>query len=515
MSASRDGASMPASGSPLVRLVDIGKAYPGVRALESISLDFFEGEIHSIVGENGAGKSTLVRMLAGLEQPDAGEILVDGRAVRLKNPRVARRDGVSFVPQEAEGISTFSVGRSLMLGREGRWINRSRLSPAESGVVADALGRMGMTGLDGNAPVSSLSIAELRLCQIAGTLVDPGRLIVLDEPTAVLADADAELLLDRLERLRESGKSILYISHRLGEVLRISDRITVLRDGKMVGTFARGEIDRVGMLGLMARKQGGAARRAVPSTPAPAASASVTPRLSVRGLSRDGAFRDIGFDVAPGQVVGIAGIQGSGHGRLLESLAGAAGADSGDVMVDGASVERGSLRQSLGAGIRLVPEERRTRGIVGSQSLSDNISIGFGSAAQRRFLRKPKGERRLAAEAIDELGIHAKDVEVQVRTLSGGNQQKVVIARVLRSNPGVLLLCEPTQGIDVRSKAEILSLLREAARSEGLGVVLASSEFEELLEYTDTIHVMRAGEIVKTVATCDATYSELLEAAVP
>jgi ABC-type sugar transport system ATPase subunit len=515
MSARRDDVQTPIGGVPLVRLVDVDKSYPGVRALESISLDFYEGEIHSIVGENGAGKSTLVRMLAGLEQPDAGVILVDGRAVRLKNPRAARRDGVSFVPQEAEGISTFSVGRSLMLGREGRWINRSRLSPAESRLVADALERMGMTGLDGNAPVSGLSIAELRLCQIAGTLVDPGRLIVLDEPTAVLADADSEVLLDRLERLREDGRSILYISHRLGEVLRISDRITVLRDGKVVGSFARGEIDRVGMLSLMARKQGESVSSTASQGAAPVETASRTPRLSVRGLTRAGAFRGIDLDVAPGQVVGIAGIQGSGHGKLLEALAGSSIVDSGNVEVDGSPVEAGSLRQALGAGIRLVPEERRTRGIVGALSLRENMSIGFGTAAQRRFLRKPKEEKGTAAKAVTELGIHARDIDVLVQTLSGGNQQKVVIARVLESNPGILLLCEPTQGIDVRSKAEILGLLREAARSKGLGIVLASSEFEELLEYTDVIHVMCAGEIVKTVPTRDTNYSELLEAAVP
>jgi len=512
MSASRLTAATGTS--PLVRLVAVDKSYPGVRALESISLDFNEGEIHSIVGENGAGKSTLVRMLAGLEQPDAGTILVDGRPVRLKNPRTARRDGVSFVPQEVEGVSTFSVGRSLMLGREGRWINRSRLSSAESTVATDALARMGVTGMDVDAPVSGLSVAELRLCQIAGTLVDPGRLIVLDEPTAVLADADAEVLLERLEGLRRERRGILYVSHRLGEVLRISDRITVLRDGRVVGTFARGEIDRAGMLSLMARKQGESPTAAAAVAEPPAVTAGST-RLSVHGLTRAGAFEGVDFAVAAGQVVGIAGIQGSGHGRLLEALAGSAPVDSGDVAVDGAPIEPGSLRRALDAGIRLVPEERRTRGIVGSLSLRDNISIGFGSAAQQRFLRRPKKEKAVASGAIGNLDIHARDIDVLVKTLSGGNQQKVVIARVLESNPAVLLLCEPTQGIDVRSKAEILGLLKRTAQSAGIGVVLASSEFEELLEYTDIIHVMRAGAIVKTVRTRDTSYSELLEAAVP
>ena len=513
MSHNQDDVTAKASGRPLVQLVAVGKSFPGVRALSDVSLDFRAGEIHSIVGENGAGKSTLVSMLAGLAQPDGGEILVDGQRVRFRNPRSARTGGVSFVPQETEGVPSFSVGRSLMLGREGRWINRSRLSLAERGQVTDAMQRMGVTGLDGDTPISELSVAEVRLCQIAGTLVDPGRLIMLDEPTAVLADADAELLLDRLEKLREEGKSILYVSHRLSEVMRISDRITVLRDGRAVGTFSRGEIDRAGLLALMARKQGESQPTAVAAT-RPAA-ANGTPRLRVTGFSRGRLFQDVGFDVFPGQVVGIAGIQGSGHGRLLEAIAGASPVDAGVLEVDGAHVKAGSLHHSLIAGIRLVPEERRQRGIVGPRSIRENLSIGYGTQAQSRFFRSPTVERKAASQAIANLDIRTPGAEVMVQNLSGGNQQKVVIARVLASAPRVMLLCEPTQGIDVRSKAEILRLLREAARQQGISVVLASSEFEELLEYTDVIHVMRGGRIVTTVQTEQTSYSELLESAVP
>jgi ABC-type sugar transport system ATPase subunit len=513
MSHNQDDVTATASGRPLVQLVAIGKSYPGVRALSDVSLDFRAGEIHSIVGENGAGKSTLVSMLAGLAQPDTGEILVDGQRVRFRNPRAARNGGVSFVPQEAEGVPAFSVGRSLMHGREGRWNNRSRLSAAERALVTDALQRMGVTDLDGNTPISELSVAEVRLCQIAGTLVDPGRLIMLDEPTAVLADADAELLLDRLERLREEGKSILYVSHRLSEVMRISDRITVLRDGCAVGTFARGEIDRAGLLALMARKQGES--QTTETTAAPAPVVSGTPRMRVTGFSRGRAFQDVSFDVYPGQVVGIAGIQGSGHGRLLEAIAGATPVDAGQLEVDGAPIKPGALHHSLVAGIRLVPEERRQRGIVGPRSIRENVSLGYGSDAQSRFFRSPSAERKAASSAIAELDIRTPGAEVLVQNLSGGNQQKVVIARVLASRPKVMLLAEPTQGIDVRSKAEILRLLREAARDQGICVVLASSEFEELLDYTDVIHVMRTGRIVTSVQTDQTNYGALLEAAVP
>ena len=508
------GAS-PAAAQPLLQFADVGKSYPGVKALSDITLDFHAGQIHSIVGENGAGKSTLVGMLAGVVHPDSGRILVEGSTARLRNPRQARLAGVSFVPQEAEGIPTFTLGRSLMLGREGAWINRSRLAPAEQAMATEALARMGVSGLDLNAPLARLSVAQIRLAQIAGTLLDPGRLIVLDEPTAVLADADADILLQRLERLRDDGKSILYVSHRLGEVLRISDRITVLRDGKVVGSFARGQIDRAGLLALMARRQGTEQAAPQVAEQAGAPRSQAEPRLRVSALGRSRAFTDVSFEVGAGQIVGIAGIAGSGHGKLVEAIAGALALDSGTITVDGAPVRPGSLGHALRAGLRLVPEDRRARGIVGPRSVRENLSIGLGTQAQRRFLRRPAAERAAASRAIGDLDIRTPGTEILVRNLSGGNQQKVVIARVLASSPTVMLLSEPTQGIDVTSKAEILRLLRRVAIERGIGIVLASSEFEELLDYADVIHVMRAGRIVKTVEAGLASYADLLEAAVP
>jgi ABC-type sugar transport system ATPase subunit len=357
-----------------------------------------------------------------------------------------------------------------------------------------------------------LSVADMRLCQIAATLIDPGRLIVLDEPTAVLSDADAEVLLHRLELLREAGTSILYVSHRLGEVQRLADRITILRDGRPVGTFARGELDRAAMLQLMARKQGADdptdAAGAAPQT-------SGEPLLSVRGLTLRGVFADVSFDVRPGQVVGIAGIQGSGHGRLMDAIAGARPVDGGSVSVAGQELEPGSLRSGLRAGLRVVPEERRERGIVAKRSVRENLAIGFGSAVASRFVRRPRAERAFGRLAIADFDIRAASQEVAAATLSGGNQQKVVIARVLAAAPKVMLLSEPTQGIDVRAKAEILRILRHSARERGMAVVLASCEFEELLDFTDVIHVMRLGRLTATFTTTVTTYAAILEAAVP
>ena len=508
------GAS-PAAAQPLLQFADVGKSYPGVKALSDITLDFRAGEIHSIVGENGAGKSTLVGMLAGVVHPDAGRILVEGRTARLRNPRQARLAGVSFVPQEAEGIPTFTLGRSLMLGREGAWINRSRLAPAEKAMATEALARMGVSGLDLNAPLARLSVAQIRLAQIAGTLLDPGRLIVLDEPTAVLADARRRhpAATPGTAPGRWQEHPLRQPSTRRGAADFGSDHGAARRPDRRQlrqGTDrprrtarAHGETAGNGTGDAAGRGAAGALR------------SSAEPRLRVSALGRSRAFADVSFEVGAGQIVGIAGIAGSGHGKLVEAIAGALALDHGTIAVDGAPVRPGSLGHALRAGIRLVPEDRRARGIVGPRSVRENLSIGLGTEAQRRFLRRPAAERAAASRAILDLDIRTSGTEVLVRNLSGGNQQKVVIARVLASSPTVMLLSEPTQGIDVTSKAEILRLLRRVALERGIGIVLASSEFEELLDYADVIHVMRAGRIVKTVPAGETSYADLLEAAVP
>lgn len=497
---------------PTVELVELGKSYPGVSALSGVSLRLARGEVHSIVGENGAGKSTLVRILAGLEQADAGEVRIDGHPVRLRSPRAARRGGISYVPQEPEGIPIFSVGRNVLLGTEGSWVRRGKLSATERERVCDALHRMGIGDLDPSLSLGSLPIAQRRLCQIAATLVDPGNVILLDEPTAVLADVDAGVLLERLELLRDEGKSILYVSHRLSEVMSISDRISVLRDGQLVGTFARGEVNRTELLALMARSQTSARRPTATKRPQ---SKPGAPVLEVDGLTRDGHFDSITFTVDAGQVVGLAGIQGSGHAALVDALAATGGVSRGTIRVDGALVDADKPLSALRGGIRVVPEERRTRGIVPTRSIRENLAIGFGTQAQRRFFRSMSAERDRARDAVTTLDVRARDIEVPVATLSGGNQQKVVIGRVLGSAPRVLVLCEPTQGIDVRSKGEILSLVCQIARDQGLAVVIASSEFEELVDYADVVHVMRQGRLVATMDSGEATHARLLEAAIP
>ncbi len=510
---SRDpGPPGPDIEDPVVQVVEVTKEYPGVVALADVTVDFLAGEIHAVVGENGAGKSTLVRLLAGLIRADTGELVVDGRPVHFRDPRDARNGGISVVPQEPQGVPAFNVGRTVTLGLEGFWSRRSRLGDDDRQVVRGALDKVGAERLDDARLVSAISVAELRLCQIARTLLDPGRLIVLDEPTAVLAESDAEALLTRLETLRGEGRSIVYISHRLGEVLRIADRVSVLRDGRLVGTFTPDDLDRDRLVTLMARTEANGTRAATPRRPAQSTGDRV---LQVNGLTRSGSFNNVDLEVRAGEIIGIAGVQGSGHAAVLDAIAGAVGTDSGTVTVDDISLPGGHLAEAYSAGIRLVPEDRRRRGIVGCRPVRENLSLAGGPTLHRFGLRRLAAERTLTQRTIAEFDVRTPSTETLVERLSGGNQQKIVLGRVLASDPRVLLLCEPTQGIDVRSKGEIRQIITELARERGLGIVLASSEFEELIDHADRIYVMCEGTTTRTFDAGTASYRDVLAAALP
>lgn len=498
---------------PLLRIENLSKAFPGVQALADVTLDFMPGEIHSIVGENGAGKSTLMKIISGFERADSGSVKIGSQSEGFRNPRAARRAGVTYVPQNPDGVARFSVGRNLLLGQERYFTNRNRLSQAEEHNVKNALETTGITWLTGKELFEDLSVAEIRLCQVAGALADPGQIVILDEPTAVLSDSDARILLDRVSELRKANKSVIYISHRLNEVMEISDRISVLRDGKMVGSFARGEISRDEMIDLMARVRGSQTKKSKSEVQEyePPTSSGEPPLLEVKNLTRENDFKSVSFSVMPGEVVGIAGIQGSGHTRIFETIVGVESASNGVVKLKGRELANGSVHDALSAGIRLVPADRRERGIVGCRSVLENIAIGN----QRHGIRNPKEERQIALEMIEKLEISTAGVQTPSEKLSGGNQQKVVIARMIGADPSVLLLSEPTQGIDVRSKAQILRLLREIARERNIGVVISSSEFEEVLEYSDRIYVMKLGEIASSYIASELSYNELLRKATP
>jgi ABC-type sugar transport system ATPase subunit len=335
--------------------------------------------------------------------------------------------------------------------------------------------------------------------------------IVLDEPTAVLSETDAASLLGRLESFKDDGKAIVYVSHRLSEILQIAQRVTVLRDGRNVGTFAREEVDKDRIVALMAKPD----RRLAEDAPRRRPPIHPEPYLEVEGLTREAVLTDVSLRVGPGEIVGVAGVQGSGHGHLLRALAGLDPYDVGTVTAGGRAIPPGSVREAYASGLVLVPADRRHSAIVPQLSVRSNLMLPVRAAARRLGFRRLGEERRASRQYIDMFGVRTPSTESLAGGLSGGNQQKLALARALESGPHVLLLEEPTQGIDVNSKAEIRDLIQRLVAERSLGVVVATSEFEELLGLADVIHVMCLGRVVETMGAEEATYARILHAALP
>ncbi len=498
------------SANSAARLEGITKTFPGVVALDDVTFDVYRGEIHALVGENGAGKSTLVKVLDGLHRPDGGKIFLDGEEVFLHSVRDARRRGITVVPQEVLAVPELSVGRNILLGFEGHITRRVGLTADERRVVSEALERSG-AAFNPATRAGSMSVPELRLAQIARTLLYPGDVIALDEPTAVLSEADAEHLLERLVVFREQGKAIIYVSHRLSEVLQIAQRITVLRDGRNVGTFSREEVDKDKIVALMAKPDRQVAEDEADLTPAPAGTETV---LEVDALTAPNVL-GVSLAARRGEIVGVAGVQGSGHGHLLRAIVGLDPYDAGRVVIDGKEIPPGSIRDAYGAGAVLVPADRRRAAIVPLLNVRSNVVLPIRTAARRLGMRLLGRERAIARRYLTLFAVRTPSAEALAGGLSGGNQQKLALARAFESTPRVVLLEEPTQGIDINAKAEIRYLIRRLAREDGLAVVVATSEFEELLGLADVIHVMCLGRLVATLPAEEATYAKILEHALP
>jgi ABC-type sugar transport system ATPase subunit len=514
----RSGAA-PAAPRPLLNLCGISKRYPGVIALNSISLAVERGTIHAVVGENGAGKSTLIKIITGITQADEGQIRLRGEPVTIGDPREANRLGIVSVPQDILLVPELLIGRNILLGMEGSFTRREALDTDETRIVAAALSQVG-ANFGPDTPTRNLSVPQLRLAQIARSLVQDGEIIIFDEPTAVLSEPDAEHLLERILSFRESGKAIIYITHRLGEVMRIADRVTVLRDGKCVGSFPKGDFDRTRLVTLMAKEEISA--ETLKAWPQPravqdVAGAENSVALTVEGLTLLPRFANVSFSVRRGEIVGLAGVQGSGHGHVLRAVAGVDCCQAGRVSLFGKSVDTATPSEVFSQGLLLVPADRRGAGIVASRTVQENIALSprISETCKRWGFRLLRRERSLTFAQIDQLSIHPQSPDIYAGNLSGGNQQKVALARALSGNVQVLLTEEPTQGIDVRSRAEIHALLRKIAREQNRALVIASSEFDELIGLADVIYVMRLGRLVATISGEKACYQDILHEALP
>ncbi len=486
----------------LLELSGVTKSFAGVRALDDVSFELQAGEVHALLGENGAGKSTLIRIVAGAHQPDSGRVVVAGQAVPHADPLLVRALGIAVIYQQPALFPDLSVAENIALGRESGspW---SRIDPRRRRDEArELLSRLGST-VDPDAPVSGLRMAEQQLVEIARALGAKARILVMDEPTAALSEREAGHLLGVVRDLRTAGVGIVYVSHRLEEVLALADRYTVLRDGRYVATRARGEVDRDGLIRLMVGREAGL----IPPRPDTRPGAPV---LELRGLGcAASGVADVSLEVRAGEIVGIAGLVGAGRTELARAVFGLTPADSGEIRVAGQAVAIRTPEDARRQGIAYVPEDRRRFGVVGEMTVAANASLSVLRELSRFGLVDRAAEERLALSFVSRLGIKTASVHAKVATLSGGNQQKVALARGLATKPRVLILDEPTQGIDVGAKAEVHALMAELAGA-GLGVLVISSDLPEVLGVSDRLLVMRGGRVAGALTRDEATPERVL-----
>ncbi len=485
-----------------IEIVAACKTYPGVRALDDVDFRVEAGEVHALLGENGAGKSTLVKIMTGAAQADSGELRLDGQSLRLASPADARAAGVGAVYQEVNLVPTLTVTENLTLGRLPKKFGLVDWRAARR-LARERLKRLGLD-IEVERPLGGYPIAVQQLVAIARALEDDTRVLVLDEPTASLDATETARLFEIVRDLKRASLAIVFISHFLDQVYEIADRLTVLRNGRRVGVGAPSEIPRTKLVPLMLGRELAAVER---SHAVPSSVATGDPVLSVEGLGRSRVMSAFDLTLRPGEAVGLSGLLGAGRTESAKLVFGAIRADSGAIRISGEKLDRPSPRASLVKGVAFCPEDRKAEGIFAELSLRENIVIALQS--KRGWLSALSGaeSRRLAAEMIVALGIATPDAEKPVGQLSGGNQQKAVLARALVSDPRVLILDEPTRGIDVGAHAEIVALMRRLT-GEGLAVLVASSELEELIAVCHRVAVLRdhrfVGELRGEALTQDA-----------
>jgi len=487
----------PSTVIPLIAARHISKAFPGIQALDDVQLEMRAGEVLCIVGENGAGKSTLMKILGGVYTPDAGEILIDGHSVRLASVHDAQAAGITLIHQELNLAQSLDVAGNIFLGREPRFAGPlgllDRRMYAEAAAITKRLGLAAST----REQVGRLSIGQQQLVEIARSLSLSSRVLIMDEPTSSLSQQDTERLFAVIRDLRDSGVGILYISHRLPEVQEIADRVVVLRDGRNAGELARGEISHASLVRLMIGRE---LKQFFVRSQRPALDGnSAAPALEAQGLQFAPGQRGIDLRVRPGEIVGLAGLVGAGRTELAETLFGVRRRLAGTVKIDGRTVDVRDPTDAIAAGLFLVPEDRRLQGLILEQSVNHNISLASLDLLSRLGLVLQRAERKLADRMCERLTIRTASIDKQVGMLSGGNQQKVVLAKWLTREPRLLILDEPTRGVDVGAKREIYTLMDELT-ARGIGILMISSDLEEILGMSDRVLVMHQGSMAGELA---------------
>jgi rhamnose transport system ATP-binding protein len=494
---------------PALQAESISKSFDGTAALRGVSLGLTPGEIHGLCGENGAGKSTLIRVIGGTLHTDAGRVRVDGVPIPPGNVRAAEAAGVVVIHQEPVAFPDLSAEDTIFVGHEparfgGLWLDRRRIRSQ----TRELLARLGER-IDPARTVGALPLAQRQMVAIARALSHRCRYLILDEPTASLSARETRVLLDLVRRLSAEGVGILYVSHRLEEIFELCQRVSVLRDGGWVGTRPSAELTRAELIRMMVGRDI-ANLATTRGSPHPDAA----PILHVSELARHGAFADVSFSIRPGEIVGLAGLIGAGRSELARTIAGIDRRTHGRVLVDGRPLRNGSVRDAISRGVVLIPEDRRIQGLVLPMAVGVNLTLAVLRSLSRCGFPARSRERSLVQRFIAGLGVRAAHARAPAATLSGGNQQKLLLAKWLAAEPRVLLLDEPTRGVDIAAKSDIHAHIRRLA-GEGVAVLLISSELPDLLTMSDRVLVMRGGRWVGELSRLNATEEAVLALAVP
>lgn len=492
-------------GDYILELRHISKTFPGVKALDNMHFTLKKGEIHALMGENGAGKSTFIKILTGVHMPDQGDFLVDGKSVNVHHPLDAQALGIAAIYQHVTCFPDISVAENIFMGHEliigpFKWVDWKAMNQKATALLEQVDANFGS-----RAVMGSLSVAQQQIVEIAKALSSNARIIIMDEPTAPLSNRESEDLYKITGRLKEKGVSVIFISHRLEDIYRLADRVTVQRDGKYINTWNIAEVDEHTLTSAMVGReivQFFPKRNTIPAEEI----------FRVEGLSRTGYFKDVSFNLRKGEILAITGLVGAGRTEVCEAIYGITSYDSGTITLNGKNIVHPTPTMALNSGIGYLPEDRLKQGLVLRWEIVKNITLSaLEKFAKHGWIDKNK-ENSVAGELADKLSVKATSVHDKVSTLSGGNQQKVIVAKLLTSDMKVIILDEPTKGVDVGAKTAIYTIMNDLVEA-GYGIIMISSEMPEVLGMSDRVVVMREGRVATIIETKDATQEKILRAA--
>lgn len=500
---------MPSNPQNILQVQNLSKSFLGVKALDNIQFDLQHGEVHALMGENGAGKSTFMKILMGLLSPDSGEILFEGEALKSNNVHENLQKGISMIHQEILVVPELTVAQNIFLGREANyqgWLN-DKVINQKSQEILDLIG----VNIKAQAKIKNLSIAEMQMVEIAKAISNNAKVIIMDEPTSALSDNEVAMLFKIIKDLKAKGVAIIYISHKMEEIYEITDRITIFRDGKYIATKKTTELDRNALIALMVGRAIDDLRAAFRFPVNNSEKGKEV--LLVENLSTKGKFENINFEVKAGEVLGIAGLMGAGRTEIAKAIFGLDKYDSGEITLKGNKIKIKSPEDAIKNGIGYVSEDRKALGFIPALSIKENISLASLANFSKAWFVNSTNEHEATTQLSNDLKIKSTSINQKVMNLSGGNQQKVVIGKILLTSPSLIILDEPTRGIDVGAKFEIYKLINQLT-DKGIAVIMISSELPEILGMSDRILVLSKGKQTAILSKQEATQEKIMQYAV-